>query len=446
MRRVSKVQPGSPAARYKIAAGDILLSINGEPVLDEIDYQALTAKRHLFICLRTKDSLYHEIELVKAIQTPLGLQFEDSLIGNPRTCTNNCIFCFVDQMPKGLRPSLYLKDDDWRMSLLMGNYITLTNVGSREFERIIRRKASPLFISVHVTDDQVREQILCNKKASLLMGRLRRLKAEGLSFHCQLVLCPGLNDGERLVQSLNDLIDLSPAALSVAIVPVGLTKHREGLPFIRSYSQQEARQVIAQCEDFQLQAIEQTGTRFAFPADEFYCIAGYPIPDSAAYEDFAQLENGIGMLRKFEDELREAHEENQCSAKPQSTAVRLLLPCGMALAPYLENWLRDYAPPGVHAQVVPIKNEFFGDTVTVSGLLVGQDLVNQLKSYPGEAVLVCETLLNSDNEFFLDDLTPDDLARALNKPVLIFPNNGAAFYRLLTQCLSEAVIASKEQV
>jgi len=446
MRQVSKVQPGSPAARYKIAAGDILLSINGEPVLDEIDYQALTAKRHLFICLRTKDGLYREIELVKAIQTPLGLQFEDSLIGNPRTCTNNCIFCFVDQMPKGLRPSLYLKDDDWRMSLLMGNYITLTNVGSREFERIIRRKASPLFISIHATDDQVREQILCNKKASLLMGRLRRLKAEGLSFHCQLVLCPGLNDGEHLVQSLNDLINLSPAALSVAIVPVGLTKHREGLPFIRSYSQQEARQVIAQCEDFQLQATEQTGTRFAFPADEFYCIAGYPIPDSAAYEDFAQLENGVGMLRKFEDELREAHQENQCSAKPQSTAVRLLLPCGMALAPYLENWLRDYAPPGVYAQVVPIKNEFFGDTVTVSGLLVGQDLINQLKSYPGEAVLVCETLLNSDNEFFLDDLTPDDLARALNKPVLIFPNNGAAFYRLLTQCLSEAVIAAKEQV
>lgn len=445
MRRVSKVQPGSPASRYRIAVGDILVSINDEPVLDEIDYQALTAKRHLLIRLTTNDGADRKIELIKATQTPLGLQFEDSLISNPRVCANNCIFCFVDQMPEGLRSSLYLKDDDWRMSLMMGNYITLTNVGSAEFERIIRRKASPLYISVHATDAQIREKILCNKRASLLMDRLYRLKAEGLSFHCQLVLCPGLNDGEYLTQSLNDLLSLSPAALSVAVVPVGLTRHREGLPLIRPYTQQEAQQVIAQCQDFQQQAMKKTGTRFAFPADEFFFIAGYSIPDSVEYENYVQLENGVGMLRKFEDELREAYNENQCSVVPQNPAIRLLLPCGKALAPYLKSWLRDYAPPGVYAQVVPICNEFFGDTVTVSGLLVGQDLIKQLKGYPGEAVLVCETLLNSDNEVFLDDLTPDDLAKALNKPVLIFPNNGAAFYRLLARSLREMINAAKEQ-
>ena len=251
MRRISSVLPGSPASRHRIQPGDILLSINDEPVLDEIDYQALTAQRYVKLSLTSQQGEAREIKLVKPLETALGLQFDDSLIGNPRTCGNNCIFCFVEQMPKGMRTSLYLKDDDWRLSLLMGNYITLTNVGPNEFERIIHRKASPLYISVHATDMDLRVKILGNKHGAKLMERLNRLKEEGLSFHCQLVLCPGLNDGPALLQSLNDLLALAPAALSVAVVPVGLTRHREGLPPIRPYTRDEAREVLALCADFQ---------------------------------------------------------------------------------------------------------------------------------------------------------------------------------------------------
>lgn len=445
MRRISKVQEGSPAARHRISPGDVLISINGEPILDEIDYQALTAKRRLLLVISNQEGQTREIELAKASQTPLGLQFDDSLIGNPRTCANNCVFCFVDQMPKGMRSSLYIKDDDWRMSLLMGNYITLTNVGPREFERIIKRKASPLYISVHATDADLRQRVIGNKHSHLLMERLQRLKSEGLSFHCQLVLVPGLNDGEALEQSLNDLLELAPAALSVAVVPVGLTRHREGLPPIRSYTRQEAIDVLALCADFQQKALQQIGTRFAFAADEFLSIAGAPVPPGEAYEHFAQLENGIGMLRKFEDELCEAVSEDLAN-KNTSPWKHVLLPCGTALAPYLKQWLKNHLPESIQATVVPIRNDFFGDTVTVSGLIVGQDLIQQLSGMEGDAILICETLLNSDNALFLDDMTPASVSEALGKPLIVFPNNGGAFYRLLTQGDHQEFVSKKEHV
>lgn len=431
MRRISKVLEGSLADRYRIGAGDILLTINGEPVLDEIDYQALTAQRRLRMSLTTKEGETREIELAKGVETPLGLQFEDSLIGNPKTCGNQCVFCFVDQMPKGMRDSLYVKDDDWRLSLLMGNYITLTNVGPKEFERIIRRKASPLYISVHATDADLRVKILGNKHGSLLMERLERLKKENLSFHCQLVLCPGLNDGDALVQSLNDLMALAPHALSVAAVPVGLTRHREGLPPIRPYTREEARAVLAICESFQQKALKELGTRFVFPADEIISIAQAAVPSDESYEGYAQIENGIGMLRRFEEELKA--EAAEAPAAAQAEPCHLLLPCGTALFPYLQTWLKDYLPPWVQTTVIPIRNDFFGETVTVSGLIVGQDIIRQLKGLKGDAVLLCDSLLNSDNEVFLDDLTPQDVQAALGLPVRTFPNHGGAFYRMATK-------------
>ncbi len=433
MRRISSVLPGSPASRHRIQPGDILLSINDEPVLDEIDYQALTAQRYVKLSLTSQQGEAREIKLVKPLETALGLQFDDSLIGNPRTCGNNCVFCFVEQMPKGMRTSLYLKDDDWRLSLLMGNYITLTNVGPNEFERIIHRKASPLYISVHATDMDLRVKILGNKHGAKLMERLNRLKEEGLSFHCQLVLCPGLNDGPALLQSLNDLLALAPAALSVAVVPVGLTRHREGLPPIRPYTRDEAREVLALCADFQQKALERTGTRFAFPADEFISIAGYAIPPDEEYEGYAQIENGIGMLRKFEEELKAAASEDD-SKQPTEPGkfLHVLLPCGTALAPYLAQWLKRYLPHSIKAEAVPIRNDFFGETVTVSGLIVARDLISQLAGRRADAVLICETMLNSENTLFLDDLTPDDVQEQLGLPVHVFRNDGADFYRLLT--------------
>ena len=443
MRRISFVQSGSLADHHRISPGDILLSINGEPVLDEIDYQALTAVRYVHLNLTTREGANRSIKIVKSSAAPLGLQFDDSLIGNPRTCGNQCVFCFVDQMPKGMRESLYVKDDDWRLSLLMGNYITLTNVGENEFARILKRRASPLYISVHATDMDLRKKILGNKHGGLLMERLKRLRDEGLSFHAQLVLCPGLNDGEHLEKSLHDLMAFSPNALSVAVVPVGLTRHREGLPPIRPYTPSEALEVIAICEAFQAAALQRIGTRFAFVADEFMSIAGKEMPEDSYYEDYAQIENGIGMLRQFEDGMIAAKKSAPDRQVPE---LSILLPCGTALFPYLSRWVRKYLPPSVKAEVVAIRNQFFGDSVTVSGLLVGQDLLQQLQGKQADAVLICETMLNSDREFFLDDVKPQELETALGIPVHVFPNDGEAFYHLITAELPHCLKEQKERL
>ena len=436
MRRISAVASGSLAQRRGIMPGDVLLTMNGEPIIDDIDYQALSSSRRIRLCLQKSDGSERELTIIKADSVPLGLQFDDSIIGNPKTCSNNCLFCFVNQMPEGMRKSLYIKDDDWRLSLLMGNYITLTNINETEFARIIRRRASPLYISVHATDMILRAQILGNKHGALLMQRLERLKQAGLSFHLQLVLCPGLNDGDVLRQSLFDLLALHPAAVSVAIVPVGLTRHRDILPLIHPYTKDEAKEVLAICEAFQQEAIAKNGTRFAFPADEFLSIAGRPVPETGYYEHFSQIENGIGMLRQFEDELREAknHEGQHAAILPGKT---VLLPCGTALAPYLREWIKDYAPEYVKAIIVPIRNDFFGETVTVSGLITAKDLISQLSGIHADEILIVDTMLNSEKTLFLDDLSPEDVQKALEVPVRVVRNHGGDFYQALTGSISQ---------
>jgi len=430
MRRISAVASGSLAHRRGIMTGDVLLSMNGEPVIDDVDYQALSAHRRIHLCLRKPDGEVRQVTLIKDASVPLGLQFDDSIIGNPRTCGNNCVFCFVNQMPEGMRKSLYVKDDDWRLSLLMGNYITLTNVGETEFTRIIRRKASPLYISVHATDMKLRAQMMGNKNGALLMDRLKRLKQAGLSYHLQLVLCLGLNDGEVLKQSLVELLALHPAAVSVAAVPVGLTRHREGLPSLRPYGRKEAADVIGICETFQKEAIDKAGTRFIYPADEFFSISGHPVPDAAYYEHFAQIENGVGMLRLFEDEIREAIRDKEMP-RVSGTKRTVLLPCGTAVAPYLKEWVRQYAPDWINALVVPIRNDFFGETVTVSGLITAGDLIKQLSGIRADEVFIVDNMLNSDKTLFLDDLSPEDVQNALGLPVRVVRNHGGDFFRAL---------------
>ncbi len=431
MRRISAVASGSLAQRRGIMPGDVLLSMNGEPIIDDIDYQDLSAHRRIRLSLRKPDGDVRHYTIIKAESVPLGLQFDDSIIGNPRTCSNNCVFCFVNQMPDGMRKSLYVKDDDWRLSLLMGNYITLTNVSETEFTRIIKRRASPLYVSVHSTDMMLRAQMMGNKHGALLIKRLERLKQSGLSYHLQLVLCPGLNDGEVLKQSLIDLLALSPAAISVAAVPVGLTRHRDGLPPIRSYTKEEAADVIGICEAFQKEAIDQTGTRFVFPADEFFSIAGHPVPDAVYYEHFAQIENGVGMLRQFEEEMKEAVREE---GTPYASGIKrtVLLPCGTAAAPYLKEWIRRYVPEQINALVIPIRNDFFGETVSVTGLITARDLIAQLSGIKADEVFIVDTMLNNEKTLFLDDLSPDDVRNALGLPVRVVRNHGGDFYQALT--------------
>lgn len=425
MHQIIAVDKGSFAARYGIVPGDFVLSINGEPLIDDIDYQALTAARRLKIQLIGENGEKRLVEILKPGQAPLGLRFAQTLVCDPRSCSNHCVFCFVDQMPTGMRKSLYVKDDDWRLSLMMGNFVTLTNVGERELDRIIRRKASPLYISVHATDPEVRVAMMNQPRAAELMPRLRRLCDAGISFHCQIVLCPGLNDGAVLQRSLEELYAMRPYALSVALVPVGLTKYREALTELQPYGAKTAEQVLQICEAFQQKALQESGTRFVFAADEFICLADALLPPDEAYEGYPQLENGIGMIRSFQCDLEDALK----TAEPlvRTKTYHLLIACGTSIAPYMREWASKCVGPGVSAEVVPVLNRFFGETVTVSGLVVGQDLAQQLFGRSADLVLLPDNMLNANKAMFLDDMSVDQLQQILGIPVRPIPCDGHDF-------------------
>lgn len=422
---IDDVRPGSVAARHGIRAGDLLISLNGEEIIDDIDYQVLSTRARVDVRFR------HEgeeklVQLLKAKGTPLGLTI-NSISLKPRVCRNKCVFCFIDQMPKGMRETLYVKDDDWRMSLMMGNYITLTNVNDEEFARMIRRKPSPLFISVHTTDPELRKRMLKNPLADRIMERLRKLKEIGIHFHVQIVLCPGWNDGDALERTLNDLSDLMPSAVSAALVPVGLTKYRDGLEKLRPYTKEEARAIIAQAERWQEKLLEEHGTRFVFPSDEMYCIAGLPYPEDDCYEGYPQIENGVGLLRQFENALKDAAEMNTEEAVPR----KVLIGCGTSIAPVMERWVRDYGPKGAEIRVKPVLNRFFGETVTVTGLLTGQDLKEQLQDEEADEILICQDTLRDEKDKFLDDMTLEELNAALGGRLTIVPNRGQALFRAM---------------
>lgn len=428
MIKIESVAPGGIAARHGIRAGDALVTINGEKVLDNIDYQALTSARHVCIVILKPDGKTREVDIIKPTSGSLGLTLEAKAVPPPRECANNCLFCFVDQMPCGMRPSLYIKDDDWRYSLMMGNFITLTNVGDREFERILKRRPSPLYISIHATNPEVRRRLLRNPHAGQIMDRLRALKAHGIFFHCQLVLCPGLNDGEVLEETLDDIFSLRPFALSAALVPVGLTKFRENLADLPTYTPETAQKVLDICAKYREKSLKEYGDAFVYPADEFICITSSPIPPAACYDHFPQLENGIGMLRLMDDTLVSA--VNRGNA-PDVKKRRICIPCGVSVAPYMRRWVSDHAPDGVTVRVIPVKNNFFGETVTVTGLLTAQDILAQIEDVEKDEVLISESMLNSDKTVFLDDVTFEEFRRRLPCPCYWVRNNGEALYRAL---------------
>ena len=428
------VSRGSLAARIGILPGETLISINGEPVLDEIDYQALTALPRLRITVRGADGESRTLQLRKAASSPLGLKLDERTVLEPRVCRNHCVFCFVDQMPKGMRPSLYVKDDDWRLSLMMGNFVTLTNVDDAEFERILRRKASPLYISVHATDPDTRVRMLRNPHAGNLMARLRRMKDAGLKFHCQVVLCPGLNDGQILYRTITDLAALFPAAQSLAIVPIGLTGFRQGLYPLRTFTRAEALDLVRDLELIASHYEKTLGTRFLFPADELYSLAGLPMPSEESYEGFPQIENGIGMVRKLQNECREALSRMKTSfgADPEPHPPRkLLVPTGESAFPYIRDIVQECLPPWAEAEVFPVSNRFFGPTVTVKGLIVGQDLIQALQGKRGDCVLISCAMLRENADQFLDDWTVDRVAAAVGLPIRVVRQPGEDLVRAL---------------
>lgn len=427
--RIIHVDDDSVAVKAGLKAGDSIARINREDVLDEIDYQALVCSSNLELDVIDENGQNRTALIRKEEWEPLGITLDESVILKPRYCANRCVFCFVEQMRPGMRPTLYVKDDDWRLSLMMGNYITLTNVDDQEFSRILKRKVSPLYISVHATDPEIRCALLRNPKAGNLMERLRALKENGQTFHCQIVLCPGLNDGEVLRRSIEDLASLWPAAESLAIVPVGLTRFREKLTPISPVDPETAANVLNMSAYYQRKYLDEFGTRFVFPSDEFYLTAGAEIPTEAEYEGYPQIENGVGMLRMLAEDADMTAED--LSGSPLPAPRRIIIPTGVSAAPWLREICRKYAPNGTEVTVIPIVNHFFGETVSVTGLLTGTDLAEQLSGLNCDEIVISSVMLRENEGCFLDDMTVEMLSRRLGKPIRVSENTGEGLIRAL---------------
>lgn len=426
---ITFVEHGTPAEKAGVRCGDVLLRINDTPVIDLIDYEALTARRALKLdLLRGGKPL--SIVLHKGEYEPLGLCFETTLMSRMMTCRNHCVFCFIDQMPKGVRSSLNVKDDDWRMSFIMGNYVTLTNVSDAEFARIIERRVSPLYVSVHATDPKVRTKIMRNPSAGRIMERLTALRDAGLRFHAQIVLCRGLNDGEVLQKSLSDLSSLTPACASVAIVPVGVTKYREGLPALGTFDRRQSAEVIDTIEPLQREYLERFGTRLVFLSDEWYLNANRPLPEPDAYEEYEQIENGVGLLRMFEEDFRYALSERQ----KRTTERTFSIAGGTAANPFFRELYQELAPYGIETELHPIPNRWFGGNVHVAGLVTGGDLIAELKGRALHApLLIPKNMLRETEDVFLDGMTLSDVEAAFGVPIRTFADGTELISRLFEE-------------
>lgn len=419
---VGAVTAGGASARKGIQAGDVLLSINGHPINDGLDYRFYVTDDRLQLCFRSADG--SRVRVITVEEDP-GLEFETYLMDKQHHCRNRCVFCFIDQLPGGMRESLYFKDDDSRLSFLFGNYITLTNLSEQEGQRIIDMHFSPVNISVHTTNPVLRVKMMGNRFAGEALSWLPRFAEAGLQLNCQLVLCPGWNDGEELVRSLADLERLMPSVASVAAVPVGLTKHREGLEPLRLFTKEEAQAVIDTMTAVGDRLKDTFGSRIVYPSDEFYLIAGRELPPPSFYEEYPQLENGVGVLALQREEFSEALDGR---TEAPSFNGKMVIATGLSAAPFLKE-LVDAAKekfPSVSCDVKAVRNDFFGETITVAGLLTGQDLASQLADSDAERVLIPESMLRFEGDCFLDDMTLEELSNALGKTVVPVSVSGHA--------------------
>ncbi len=414
--RIASVERGGLGDELGLRRGDELIMINGEKLIDLIDYQQLMSCEELVLTVRDSSGELTEIECDKELDEQLGVEFEDDLLGPVRLCANKCKFCFVDQLPRGMRDTLYVRDDDWRMSLMMGNYVTLTNVSDRELERIIRRHASPLYISVHASDGAERASLMGQPRAARLMEQLNKLRAGGISFHGQVVLCPGLNDGEVLERTVRDMAALYPCCMTLALVPVGLTGHRAGLCDIKLYDAQGAAQVLDQVAAWQAEFRRTLGTALVFAADEFYVLAGRDVPPEDEYEDYPQIDNGVGLIRQQREGFERAYGEFMSSGRA-ARARRVMIVTGESARGEMEQLTGAHPLPGVDVCVRAVKNEFFGGGVTVAGLLTGGDIISQIGRADADEVLITRSMLRDGGDVLLDGVTLDELAAKLGCPV-----------------------------
>lgn len=433
--KILAVEPGGPASHAGVRPGETLLSINGNEICDILDYRFYETDRHLSIVLRDGAGAERTVQIRKGQYESIGLEFETYLMDQQHSCTNRCIFCFIDQLPKGLRKSLYFKDDDSRLSFLFGNYVTLTNLKEREVDRIIKMHISPINISVHTTNPELRVKMMGNRFAGKSLDILYRFAKAGIKLNCQIVLCRDINDGEELDRTLKDLTSLWPSVQSVAVVPLGLTKYRQGLYPLTGYDSKTARAVVRQLERWGDRCEQKYGQRICYAADEFYLKAQLPIPPAPFYGDFDQLENGVGLMASLKQEFLDALED----FVPPASARKVTLATGVAAHPFLDTLLDELRQRchNLTCNVVPIVNDFFGDTITVAGLVTGGDLLKQLQGRElGDALLLPDVMLRREGDIFLDDVSLEELSEALQIQIITVPNDGYA--------LLDAVVGREE--
>jgi len=427
---ITGIEQGSIAHRLGINPGWILTRIDGHEIEDVFDYRFYMAAKNLTLEFLTPDARPFSLPVEKDEYEDLGFSFSSYLMDMQKNCRNRCIFCFIDQLPQGLRESLYFKDDDERMSFLFGNYVTLTNLRERDIERIIEFRLSPVNISVHATNPSLRAKIMGNEDAGSVLKWIDRLAKGGVRLNAQLVLCPGINDGKELERSLRDLIGLAPMMQSIAIVPVGLTKHRQGLTELRPFTKSEASAALDAVDAFGDEMLAKHGQRICYASDEFYLLAGRDFPPASYYGAFDQLENGIGMCALFASEFSDALRDAPYLESPKNISIAT----GVAAAPFISSLISQAKEffPNLNAAVFPIENDFLGNTITVSGLVTGKDLIRRLEGKDlGEALLIPGSMLRREGDLFLDGLSPDDVRQALNIPVIPIENNGEALLAAL---------------
>ena len=430
---ICKVQPCSIAEELELEPGDVLLSVNGHEIEDVFDYKYFTNEEYLTVLVRKGTGEEWELEIEKEYEDDLGIEFENGLMDEYKSCRNKCIFCFIDQMPKGMRDTLYFKEDDSRLSFLQGNYVTLTNMGERDLERIVAYRLGPINISVQATDPALRCKILNNRFAGEALKKMDVLHKAGIPMNGQIVLCKGVNDGEQLKKSITDLMGYMPVMESVSIVPVGLSKYREGLYPLEPFTKEDAKEVLGLVHQFQKTCFETCGLHFVHASDEWYLLAGQELPGEEIYDGYPQLENGVGMLRLLREEFAAALGEAVAESSGPggfgglARAEKITIATGVLAAPTLQEladaFQREF--PQKEIQVISITNQFFGEQITVSGLLTGQDLAGQLKNRDlGSRLLLPCSLLRSGEEVFLDDITLSQLKNALQVEIDIVKSSG----------------------
>ena len=424
MHVISRVLPGSIGEELELVPGDMLVSINGQPVEDVFDYRYLMNDEMVELLIRKKNGEEWELEVEKDYEDDLGVEFENSLMDDYRSCSNHCIFCFIDQMPPNMRETLYFKDDDSRLSFLQGNYVTLTNMSEYDLDRIIKFHLSPINVSFQTMNPELRCKMLHNRFAGDALKKVDKLYQGGVIMNGQIVLCKGVNDRDELEYSLEKLSEYAPVLQSVSVVPVGLSKYRDGLYPLEPFGREDAEYLIEQVERWQKIMMERHGIHFIHASDEWYILAGKKLPEETRYDGYLQLENGVGMMRLLETEVK----ERLAGLEGDNREITASVATGKLAAPFIQQYMKLIQEkfPNIKVNVYTIRNDFFGERITVSGLITGTDLREQLKNRElGEKVLIPCNMLRSGEDVFLDDLTVDDIREALGTELVVVDEPGA---------------------